>query len=87
LQLELLFETFHAVLEDHAPLTNPSRKQQQLSKKPGMTANIHQLVRKKNNMFHKVYNKKQTYACSVYKQFGNSLNRTIKTAKNSYLRN
>ena len=35
-------------------------------------------------MFHKVYNKKQTYAYSVYKQFRNSLNRTIKIAKNSY---
>ena len=33
LQLELLYETFHTVLEDHAPLINPSRKQQQLSKK------------------------------------------------------
>jgi len=31
LQLELLYETFHAVLEDHAPLINPSQKQQQLS--------------------------------------------------------
>ena len=49
-----------------------------------MTANIHKLVRKKNKMFHKVYNKKQTYAYSVYKQFRNSLNRTIKIAKNSY---
>ena len=39
-----------------------------------MTANIHKLVRKKNEMFHKVYNKKQTYAYSVYKQFRNSLN-------------
>ena len=35
-------------------------------------------------MFHKVYNKKQTYAYSVYKQFRNSLNKTIKIAKNSY---
>jgi len=35
LQLELLYETFHAVLEEHAPLINPSRKQQQLSKKHG----------------------------------------------------
>ena len=84
MQLELLYETFHTVLEDHAPLINPSRKQQQLSKKPWMTANIHKLVRKKNKMFHKVYNKKQTYAYSVYKQFRNSLNRTIKIAKNSY---
>jgi len=84
LQLELLYETFHTILEDHAPLINPSRKQKQLSKKPWMTANIHKLVRKKNKMFHKVYNKKQTYAYSVYKQFRNSLNRTIKIAKNSY---
>jgi len=35
LQFELLYETFHAVLEDHAPLINPSRKQQHLSKKHG----------------------------------------------------
>jgi len=36
-------------------------------------------------MFHKVYyNKKQTYGYSVSKQFQNSLNRTIKIAKNSY---
>jgi len=35
-------------------------------------------------MFHKVYNKKQTYTYSAYKQFRNSLNRTIKIAKNSY---
>ena len=35
-------------------------------------------------MFHKVYNKTQTYAYSVYTQFRNSLNRTIKIAKNSY---
>ena len=48
LQLELLYETIHTVLEDHAPLINPSRKQQQLSKKTWMTANIHKLVRKKN---------------------------------------
>jgi len=48
LQLELLYETFHAVLEDHALFINPSRKQQQLSKKPWMIANIHKLVRKKN---------------------------------------
>jgi len=47
LQLQLLYETLHAVLEDNAPLINPSRKQQQLSKKPWMTANIHKLVRKK----------------------------------------
>jgi len=84
LQLELLYETFHAVLEDHAPLINPSRKQQQLSKKPWMTANIHKLVSKKNKMFYKVYNKKQTNAYSIYKQFRNSLNWTIKIAKNSY---
>jgi len=32
LQLELLYETFHAVLEDHDPLINPSRKQQQYLK-------------------------------------------------------
>jgi len=82
LQLELLYETFRAVLEEHAPVINPSRKQQQLSKKPWVTANIHKLVRKKNKMFRKVYNKKQTY--SVYKQFRNSLNGTIKIAKNSY---
>jgi len=82
-QLELLYETFHTVLEDHAPLINPSGKQQQLSKNPWMTANIHKLVRKKNKMFHKVCNKKQTYAYSVCKQFRNSLNRTIKIAKNS----
>ena len=62
LQLELLYETFHTVLEDHAPLINPSRKQQQLSEKPWMNANIHKLIRKKNKMFQKVYNKKQTYA-------------------------
>ena len=49
-----------------------------------MTANIHKLVRKNSKMFHKVYNKKQTYAYSVYKQFRNSLNRTIKIAKNPY---
>ena len=49
-----------------------------------MTANILKLVKKKNKMFHKVYNKKQTYTYSVYKQFRNSLNKTIKTAKNSY---
>ena len=84
LQLEVLYETFHAVFEEHAPLINSSRKQQQLSKKPWLTANIHKLVRKKIKMFHKVYNKKQTYAYSVYKQFRNSLNRTIKIAKNSY---
>jgi len=35
-------------------------------------------------MFHKIYNKKQTHAYSVYKQFPNSLNRTMKIAKNSY---
>ena len=52
-QLELLYETFHTVLEDHAPLINPSGKQQQLSKNPWMTANIHKLVRKKNKMFHR----------------------------------
>jgi len=62
LQLELLYETFHAVLEDHALLINPSRK---LSKKSWMTANINKLVRKKNKMFYKVYNQKQTYAYSV----------------------
>jgi len=83
LQSELLYETIRAVLEDHALLINPSRKQQQLSEKPWMTANIHKLVRKENKMFHKVYNKNQTYAYSVYKQFRNSLNRTIKIAKNS----
>jgi len=84
LQLELIYETIHTVLEDHAPLINPSRKQQQLSKKTWMTANIHKLARKKNRILHNVYNKKQTYAYSVYKQFRNSLNRTIKIAKNSY---
>jgi len=35
LQLELLYETFYKVLEDHAPIINPSRKQQQYLKKPG----------------------------------------------------
>jgi len=48
LQLELLYETFHTVLKNHVPLINHSRKQQQLSKKTWMTANIHKLVRKKN---------------------------------------
>jgi len=38
-------------------------------------------------MFHKVYNKKQTYAYFVYKQFRNSLNRTIKIAKTLIMRN
>ena len=57
LQLELLYETFHTVLEDHAPLINPSRKQQQLSKKPWMTANIHKLVRKKIKCFIKFITK------------------------------
>ena len=33
LQFELLYETFHAVLDDHVPLLNPSQKQQ-LSQKP-----------------------------------------------------
>ena len=47
LQFELLYETFHAVLEDQAALINPSRKQQQLSKKTWITANIHKLIRKK----------------------------------------
>ena len=57
LQLELLYETIHTVLEDHAPLINPSRKQQQLSKKPWMTANIHKLARKKIKCFIKFITK------------------------------
>jgi len=38
----------------------------------------------RRSWFHKVYDKKQTYAYSVYQQFRNSLSRTIKIAKNSY---
>jgi len=48
----LLYETFHEVLEDHAPFF-PSRKQQQLSKKTWMTANIHKLIRKNIKCFMK----------------------------------
>ena len=46
-----------------------------------MTANVHKLIRKKNKMLDKVYNKKQTHDYSVYKQFRNSLKRTIMIAK------
>jgi len=45
-----------------------------------MTATILKLIRK-NKIFRKFYNKKQTHAFSVCKQFRNSLNRTIKIAK------
>jgi len=48
-----------------------------------MTANIHKLIRKKIKYFIKFITKSK-HMPTVYKQFRNSLNRTIKIAKHSY---
>jgi len=47
LQFELLYEMFHAVLEDHVPLLNPSQTQQQISEKQWMAADIYNMIQKK----------------------------------------
>jgi len=57
--LELLYKSFHEVLEIHAPLFNAFwKKKEQLLRKPWLTSEIYNQIKKKHKMFSEVWNKK-----------------------------
>jgi len=82
-QTILLYQTFHAVLEVHAPPCTASRKQKKRLSKPWLTPQTCDFIKRKK-MHSKVWNKKDSHEFVIYKQYRNQLSRLIKNAKRDY---
>ena len=82
--LEILAQTFLAVLNKHIPLCNVSRKPSKVFKNPWMTRALLKFIITKNKLYSKVWHTKGTFEYDAYKQYRNAVNRTIKAAKQNY---
>ena len=71
-------------IENFAPLTNLSRKQKKLVKKPWITKGIWTSIKNKQRLYKTWFLEGNSYERSFYKKYNNCLTRVKKTAKILY---
>ena len=83
-QMILLNQTFHAVLEVHAPLYSASSKQKKLLRKPWSTTQTCNLSKRKNKMYSKGWSSKDSQDYVIYKQYKNCRKRAFFVVSHSW---
>ena len=83
-QFEAFYEIFHETIDKFAPAKKASRKEKRIYFKPWLSKSILKSITKKNSLFRKLYKNFTESNLEVYKKYRNTLNRTIKLAKETY---
>ena len=83
-QFEAFYEIFHETIDKFAPAKKGSRKEKRIYFKPWLSKNILKSITKKNGLFRKLYKNFTDSNLEVYKKYRNTLNKTIKLAKETY---
>ena len=83
-QFEAFYEIFYETIDKFAPAKKASRKEKRIYFKPWLSKSILKSITKKNSLFRKVYKSFTESNLEVYKKYRNTLNRTIKLAKETY---
>ena len=85
-QFDNLYDIFSKTVCKHAPLRKASRKEKRLQTKPWLTTGLLNSIKYKNNLYVKLHTRFSEQAHHDYKLYRNTLNRTIKSAKETYYR-
>ena len=83
-QFEAFYEIFHETIDKFAPAKKASRKEKRIYFKPWLSKSILKSITKKNNLFRKLHKNFTESNVEVYTKYRNTLNKTIKLAKETY---
>ena len=83
-QFEKFLDIFCRCVNSNAPLRKASRKEKKLHRKPWLSKGLLKSIKRKKELFVNLHKHRNEENLKIYKLFRNTLNRTIKSAKQNY---